>query len=818
MARSRKPIASGKPRKNPQRQGGNLPSREELLAFIAESEGKVGKREIGRAFGVRGDDRIPLKQMLKQLADEGLIAKREDAGLAPVGKLKPISIIEITHRDMDGDLIARPVDWPEDSAPPQIVIAPDPQKPGRRERDAEPPAGVGDRVLAKMTPNTDDSHIYAYEARVIRLVGKGAERILGLFRASALGGRLVPVDKRVRNEFEIGAHDVNDASDGDLVLAETIPGKGHGRPRARIREIFGRSDDPRSISLIAIHAHGIPDAFPDETLREAESIVAVGPEGRVDLRDIPLVTIDPVDARDHDDAVWAAPDDDPRNEGGVVVIVAIADVATYVRRGSPMDREARKRGNSTYFPDRVVPMLPERISNDLCSLRELEDRPCLAVRMVFDAHGNKRSHKFMRALMRSAAKLSYKQMQQAIDGRPDEKTGPLVATVLQPLWEAYQIVARARDARGPLALDLPEYKIDLDKDGNLKGVHIAEKFESMRLIEEFMIQANVCAAETSEEKRRPVIYRVHDAPSPEKLVALSDFLATLNMSFGKDKIVKPSSFNRVLHEVQDTEYSQMVSDVVLRSQSQAIYAADNIGHFGLNLRRYAHFTSPIRRYADLVVHRALIAGLGFGADGQSDAEVAELGDIAEHISLTERRSMIAERESTDRFIARHLEASIGASFQGRIAGVTRFGLFVKLLETGADGLVPIANLGSEYFHHDEAGHALVGERSGLTYRLGDPVTVRLEEAVPVTGGLRFEMLEGGSKGTPHKGPRPRSTGGRPGTGGKRAPLKPKTSRSPKADKTQKTDARTDTSAAEKPKTAKAKKPARKSNAKRQNQI
>lgn len=812
MAKPKPPIGSGKPRHKNTKPGGNLPSREELLAYIAESDGKIGKREIGRAFGIRGDDRIPLKQMLKQLTEEGLIAKREDAGIKKVGVLKPISIIEITHRDIDGDLVARPLDWDGDTPPPQIVIAPDPKKPGRRDRDAEAPAGVGDRVLAKMTPNTDDTQLYAYEARVIRLVGKGAERILGLFRANALGGRLIPVDKRVRNEFEIGAHDVNNAEDGNLVLAETIPGKGHGRPRARIREIFGDSNDPRSISLIAIHAHGIPDAFPEETLREAEQAPAASAKGRVDLRDIPLVTIDPVDARDHDDAVWAAPDDDPKNEGGVVVIVAIADVAAYVRRGSAMDREARKRGNSTYFPDRVVPMLPERISNDLCSLRELEERPCLAVRMIFDAQGQKRGHKFMRAIMKSAAKFSYSQMQQAIDGNPDEKSGPLLATVLQPLWDAYQIVAKARDARGPLNLDLPEYKIDLDKDGHLKGVRIAEKFESMRLIEEFMIQANVCAAEASEEKHKPTIYRVHDTPSAEKLVALTDFLATLNMSFGKDKNIRPSSFNRVLDEVQGTEYSQMVSDVVLRSQSQAIYSTDNIGHFGLNLGRYAHFTSPIRRYADLVVHRALIAGLGFGEDGQSDSEVAELGDIAEHISLTERRSMLAERESTDRFIARHLESHIGATFSGRIAGVTRFGLFVKLADTGADGLVPIANLGNEFFHHDETSHSIIGERTGLTYRLGDTVSVRLEEAVPVTGGLRFEMLEGGHEGKPFTGPRPRQNQGRGSP--RRAPMKPRAVRA-NSDKTdapkEERKSRSKTPKAKRP--AGTKKPARKSNAK-----
>ncbi len=747
MASGKKPPTKKDAPKKRERSNG-LPSREEILEFVSSATGTVGKREIARAFGIKGADRIPLKQMLKEMADEGLLAKGERRKVHRAGELPPVAIVEITHRDTDGELVARPVEWTGEGAAPGIVVTPEPHRGRVRERDAEPPAGIGDRVLAKLTSTTDKDEFYPYEARIIRRVGKGAEQVLGLLRETSEGGRLVPVDKRVRNEFEIARTDLGGARDGDLVLAETVPGKRYGLARARVRETFGRSDDPKSISLIAIHAHGIPDKFPESVLRDAEAAKHAGPVGRTDLRDIPLVTIDPEDARDHDDAVWAAPDPDPKNEGGYIAIVAIADVAAYVRPGSPMDREARKRGNSTYFPDRVVPMLPERISNDLCSLREKEERACLAVRMTFDANGNRRHHEFVRGLMRSAARLTYRQMQEAIDGAPDDKTGPILETVLRPLWDAYKTISIARDKRGPLALDLPEYKARLDERGRIAAVRIADKYESMKLIEEFMIQANVCAAETSERKQTPVIYRVHDAPSREKLVALSDFLQTLNLSFPKGQIVKPSNFNRILAEVDGTEFDQMVSTVVLRSQAQAVYAPDNIGHFGLNLSRYAHFTSPIRRYADLVVHRALVSALRFGDDGQSADEAGALGEIAEHISDTERRSMLAERDSMDRFIAAFLEARIGAEFPGRISGVTRFGLFVRLDETGADGLVPISNLGTEFFHHDEAGHALIGERSGLTFRLGERVIVRLAEAVPVTGGLRFDIVEGGKEGKP----------------------------------------------------------------------
>lgn len=755
MASRKPPIKTGAPKKTPakkttarKKSGGGVPTREQILEFLKDNPGKTGKREIGRAFGVKGDDRIPLKQLLKAMSDEGLIIRDETKSLRRVGEMPPVTVIEITHTDTDGELIARPVSWLGEDPAPLIVVAPDTQRRGRRGQTDEPPAGVGDRVLARIDKSEDET--YPYEARVVRRIGKGAERLLGLYRAGPKGksGRLIPVEKKLRVEFEIASEDAGEAEDGNLVFAETLPGKHYGLARARIREVFGDGNDPRSISLIAIHAHGIPDAFPDDVLKDADAARHQGLKARTDLRDIPLLTIDPADARDHDDAVWAAPDTDPKNEGGVVAIVAIADVAAYVRPNSPMDREARKRGNSTYFPDRVVPMLPERISNDLCSLVEGEDRACFAVRMTFDRHGAKRGHEFIRGLMRSAASLSYKQVQQAIDGTPDDTTGPLLEPVLKPLWAAYRILAGARETRAPLDLDLPEYKIDIDSEGRIGAIRIGEKFESMKLIEEFMIQANVCAAETAQAQHRSLIYRIHDAPSREKLVALAEFLATLNLSFTKGENIRPANFNRILKEVDGTEHDRMVSDVVLRSQAQAVYSPDNIGHFGLNLRRYAHFTSPIRRYADLTVHRALIAGLGLGKDGQPDDELSELAETAEHISATERRSMVAERDSKDRFIAAFLEARIGAEFRGRIAGVTRFGLFVKLDDTGADGFVPISTLGGDFYRHDEILHTLTGERTGQTYRMGDTVLVRLEEAVPITGGMRFELLEGGSEGKP----------------------------------------------------------------------
>ncbi len=506
-----------------------------------------------------------------------------------------------------------------------------------------------------------------------------------------------------------------------------------------------------------MHAHGIPDDFPESVIEETKRLEPPAMAGRTDLRDVPLLTIDPVDARDHDDAVYAEPDTDPKNKGGFIVIVAIADVAHYVRPATRLDREAQLRGNSVYFPDRVVPMLPEKISNDLCSLRELEERPCLAVRMIFDAEGEKRSHTFLRAMMRSAAKLSYQEAQAAIDGKPSPKCEPLMERALKPLWAAYDVVARARDKRGPLDLDLPERKIVLDDQGRVARVMTPERLTAHRLIEEFMIQANVAAAETLEAKKTPCVYRVHDAPSKEKLKNLSDFLETLDLKLPPAGQLKPAAFNKVLAQAKTLPVPDLVNEVVLRSQAQAEYAISNIGHFGLNLARYAHFTSPIRRYADLLVHRALVRALGFGIGGLEDNEVPRLADIARSISDAERRAMAAERETVDRLIATHLADRVGATFDGRIAGVTRSGLFVKLKETGADGFVPISTLGRDFFNHDETSHALIGSRTGVAFRLGDQVTVRLVEAIPTAGALRFEMLSEGKRGQvrPMKGLRVR---------------------------------------------------------------
>ncbi|NKC51406.1 ribonuclease R [Ochrobactrum cytisi] len=714
-----------------------LPTREEVLKYIEENPDRAGKRELAKAFNIKGDARVYLKDLLRELSDEGLVEKRARK-LSRPGALPAVTVLDITGRDEDGGLLARPSEWDEAGygKPPIVLI--------RRTRlnkasEGGPAVGVGDRVLAKIF-RSEDRDGPDYTARVMKRLEHRTNAVLGIVRKLGNGEwRLDPVNRK-QPEVQLDPAQLENAEAGDLVEVDLISSRRQGLPRGKVRQVVGSIDSEKALSMIAIHEHEIPHVFPAEVLSEAEAAQPATMDGREDWRDIPLLTIDPADAKDHDDAVYAEPDKDPENPGGQIVIVAIADVAAYIRPDSTLDREAQKRGNSVYFPDRVVPMLPERISNNLCSLRELEDRPALAVRMIFASDGRKKSHKFHRIMMKSAAKLAYSQARAAIDGAPDDKTAPILDGILKPLWDAYAVLKRGRDAREPLELDLPEKKILLTPDGKVDKVIVPERLDAHKLIEEFMIQANVAAAETLEAHRQPLIFRIHDAPALAKQETLREFLRTLDLSLAKGAELQPAQFNRILEAVEGSDHQELVNQVVLRTQSQAEYNPDNIGHFGLHLRRYAHFTSPIRRYADLIVHRALIKALKLGSDGLTTEEETQLEEISALISSTERRAMLAERETVDRLIAHFLAAHLGDEYEGRVTGVTRAGLFVNLATYGADGLVPISTLGHEYYLYDEANHAIAGERSGKGFRLGDTVTVRLVEALPVAGALRFEMV------------------------------------------------------------------------------
>ena len=714
-----------------------IPTKPEILEWISNNPTLTAKRDIAKAFGIKGAARIDLKRVLKELEAEGHLEKRKKTYRDP-DRLPPVSVLQVLAPDADGDLFARPLEWHGEGVEPIVLMV---------LRASDPALGEGDRILARLTHVQEEDH--NYEARLIRRIGSNPKRILGVFRKKAEGGRILPIDKGRESEWVVPDGATNGAKDGELVEAEQSGPKDRlGLPRARIVERLGDPSAPRAVSLIAIHQHGIPDDFPDEVIAEADAAKPQGLNGRQDLRDLPLITIDPSDARDHDDACFAQADDDPKNPGGHIVWVAIADVAAYVTSGSALDREARKRGNSSYFPDRVVPMLPDRLSGDLCSLHEGVPRPCVAVRMVLDAHGRKLSHRFVRGLMRSPASLNYQEVQNAIDGTPNEKTAPLLDTVLTPLFAAYHALDNARKLRQPLDLELPERKVELGEDGTVESVQFRERLDAHKLIEEFMVLANVAAAETLIAKKSPLLFRVHEEPTPEKLESLRDTAQAAGFNLAKGQVLKTSHLNRLLNDAAGTEDAELINLSTLRSMAQAYYSPANFGHFGLALQHYAHFTSPIRRYADLIVHRALISAHKWGDVGLTPDDIERLDATAAHISDTERRSMMAERDTNDRYLASYLSERVGNEFTGRISGIARFGAFVKLDETGADGLVPIRSLGREFFHFDAKNGTLMGSDTGLTISIGQRATVRLTEAAPVTGGIGLELLTLDGKALP----------------------------------------------------------------------
>ncbi|MEL6684414.1 MAG: ribonuclease R [Pseudomonadota bacterium] len=706
-----------------------IPSKSEILAWISENPTKAAKRDIAKAFGIKGAARIDLKRLLKELESEGKLTKRRSS-YRDAEELPPVAVLEVVGADADGDLFARPLEWKGEGAEPRILMM---------LRASDPALGAGDRILGRLTVDKTEDH--SHTARMIRRIGTNPQRILGVFRQASEGGRVLPIDKGSDKQWTVAAGATGGAKDGELVEAEQAGPKGRmGLPKARIVARLGDPSEPRAVSLIAIHQHGIPDHFPDEVVAEADAATPAGLKGRRDLRDLPLVTIDPWDARDHDDACFVEADPDPKNADGFIIWVAIADVAHYVTPGSELDREAHKRGNSTYFPDRVVPMLPDRLSGDLCSLHEGVERACLAVAMRIDAAGNKIDHTFHRGLMKSVASLNYEEVQAAVDGQPNDKTAPLMDDIITPLYDAFAALTKARAQRQPLELDLPERQIVLDDNGKVSSVQYKERLDAHRLIEEFMVLANVAAAETLIAKKSPLLFRVHEEPSPEKLEALREVATASGLVLAKGQVLKTAHLNKLLKGAAGTENDELINMATLRSMTQAYYFPENFGHFGLALRAYAHFTSPIRRYADLIVHRALIASHGWGDDGLSAWDVEHLTETAKQISDTERRSMTAERDTTDRYLAAFLSDRVGAELTGRISGIAKFGVFVKLDETGADGMIPIRSLGREYFHYDADSQTLMGSDTGLVIGLGQRVTVKLAEAAPVTGGLIVELL------------------------------------------------------------------------------
>jgi ribonuclease R len=721
-----------------------LPSRETIKAFLKEAQQTVGLREVARAFSVAPDDKKALRGLMKSLEADGLVERAGRKKFVEAGRLPETAVVEVTGIDRDGEALARPVAWDGPGRPPIIFM--------HAEARGQAALAPGARVLARLKQIGSDK----YEGRTLKRLAEQAGGIVGVFHPTPQGGRIEPTDRRQKSEWVVPPGETLGALADEIVRAEPLPGaKFMGPKPARITERLGSITDARSVSLIAIATHGIPMDFPDAAVKEAEKAKAAPLGKRTDLRAVPLITIDGADARDFDDAVFAEP-----ASHGYRLIVAIADVAHYVKPGSALDKSAKERGNSCYFPDRVVPMLPEALSNGWCSLKPHEERGCLFVEMHIDVHGAKLSHQFGRGLMRSAARKTYEQVQAEFEDDPSNHAH---------LYAAFTALKAAREARGTLDLDLPERKVALGSNGQVESIAPRPRLDSHKLIEEFMILANVCAAEELEKRRLPCMYRVHAPPSAEKLDNLRSFLATLDISLVAGDQIHPRDLDRVLKLVAGTDKSSLVNETILRSQSQAEYSPENIGHFGLALTKYAHFTSPIRRYADLLVHRALITGLKLGRDGLAPDDISQFEDTAERITATERRATLAERDSTDRYLALYLQRRVGELFTARVSGVTKFGLFVTLPESGASGFLSMASLADDFWMHDEATQSLIGKRSRKTYQLAQMLDVRLTEARPVTGGLLFAP----ANAAPPRGPRGSLRSGPAGRGEQKAKPKPK---------------------------------------------
>ncbi len=708
-----------------------LISPDRLLSYLQDINTPMTKKDLAKAFGLKGSDRIMLKEAIRDLMDSGQIQKTAQKTYALAGddNIPAVAVFQVTEVSLDGEVYARPIenaDLEKKLTDPILIDV-----------RGKKSCGANDRILVKLK-TIDDGEIIGL---LMRTLGEVVTKtICGRAVQTQKGWIVEPVNKSDRDTYRL-SNPSDDLIDGHLVEVELEQESGRGSLRksvAKLKSIIGHDDDPKAISLIAMFEKGLVPEFSDNVIEETKGMTVPELRNREDLRDIPLVTIDGADARDFDDAVFAEKTDD----GGFHIIVAIADVSHYVREGTELAKEAYKRGNSTYFPDRVVPMLPEALSNDLCSLRPHEERACMGFHLYTDNQGILKKWRPFRGLMKSHARLIYEQVQAAFDGVIDDKTAPLLDDVLKPMHAAFKMLEKARSKRGALDIDMPERQIMIDDTGTMTGVQLRARFDAHKMIEEFMILANVAAAEALEAKSAPCIYRIHDQPDSERIDNASNFLEGFGINLAKGNVPKPIVLNSILKKVEGEDHAHLVNEVVLRSQSQAVYSPDNVGHYGLALSKYAHFTSPIRRYADLIVHRSIINAYGLGDGGLTETESVTIGEISDHISKTERNSMVAERSAVDRFTASYLETRTAQEFTGRISGVTHFGLFVRLDENGADGLIPIKTLPDDYYEHVEKAHALIGRRTKRIFRLCAPVRIMIREADRLTGSCILALVPG----------------------------------------------------------------------------
>jgi ribonuclease R len=685
-----------------------IPSRNELLKFLEKSGKPLTIKQILAEFGLRGQRmRSQLEDRLYGMVRAGQIIENRRGEFCLVTKLDLVTGVVSGHRDGFGFV-------DRDDGGDDVYLS------AREMR----PLFDGDRVAVKII-GTDRRG--KPEGDLVEVLERARREVAGQFIRERGIGLVIPDNPRITHRILVGKGDAGGAKPGEIVVAEILdyPSKVE-QATGRIVRVIGPPGKKGISTDIAIHAHGIPTRWPKEVRDEIEKVGKTVPsrakQGRVDLRDVDLVTIDGADARDFDDAVYCE-----RSGKGWRLLVAIADVSHYVDVGTALDREATARGTSVYFPDRVVPMLPEVLSNGLCSLNPKVDRLCLVCDMRVGKDGKVTGSKFVEAVMRSSARLTYSQVNGVLTGDAPDGVPKKLHGLLRELHGLYKAFARARQRRGAIELDIPSTRFELGKDGSIAAIHLTKRNDAHRLIEECMIAANVQAAKFIRRHKIPGLYRVHAKPDPDRFAELRLFLVSLGLKVPHPEHVEPRQFNALLSQVEGRPDSAAISMAMLRSLTHAEYTPHNIGHFGLALDAYAHFTSPIRRYPDLLVHRAIRHIVRGGKPSKFAYDTGAMERLGSLTSAHERRAEEATRDVEAWLKCEYMEDHVGEEFDGVVTGVTNFGLFVQIVELMIDGLIHVTSLDNDYYHYDAGAQQLVGERTGKRYRLGDTVRVRVQK-------------------------------------------------------------------------------------------
>lgn len=714
--KNRKPR-QGKPYKHP------VPGPNELIDFLTEA-GKPQKADaILKAFGLKGQRmRSQLVDRLHSMVRSGRILENRRGEYCLTAKLDLITGTVSGHRDGFGFVIR------DDGESDDIYLS------AREMR----PLFDGDRVAVRIIGSDRRGRP---EGDLVDVLERGTRQVAGQFIRERGIGLVIPDNSKIAHRILIPKDKWNGARPGQVVVAEIVDYPTHvEQATGRISEIIGAPDDKGIATEVAIHSHAIPYKWPRAVLNEiemyGETVPSKAKEGRYDLRDFDLVTIDGADARDFDDAVLCE-----KEGNGWRLYVAIADVSHYVQVGSGLDKEATRRGTSVYFPDRVVPMLPEVLSNGLCSLNPKVDRLCMVCEMHVNAEGKVTGSEFYEAVMRSKARLTYSQVWDFLSGRPRKSVPQALQAPIRELHTLYRALAKARARRGAIELDLPQTKFKLNEGGEIDRIEVVPRNDAHRLIEECMIAANVQAAKFLKRHRIPGLYRVHAKPDPERFNELRLYLVSLGLKVAHPEHVEPRDFTKIIRQTADRPDATAIMMTMLRSLTHAEYSPANIGHFGLALEAYAHFTSPIRRYPDLLVHRAIRHIVRGGKPGRYHYKGREMERLGTLTSAHERRAEEATRDVEAWLKCQYMEGHLGDEFDGVITGVTNFGVFVQITDLLVDGLVHVTSLKNDYYHYEAGSQSLVGERTGRTYRLGDALRVQVNRVDMDSRRIDFRLAE-----------------------------------------------------------------------------